>query len=247
VLIVVAASVVAFRDVDYDGNLAGVFRTGNALGIVMCSVLYMCFMCWPARRVVLLAASALVVYVVFLTSSRSALAFLAVFFVLHLLGRWPSARKVALAVLLIAVSLYLVYMTQLEEFYPEYRFGGKRLFDGATGRMLIWEASLQEIARRPFGVGLGLSEEAMAPLVGQSGSHNALLKMTLEGGWLFGLSYVGLLGAMLRHSRLPLTQVFLIALNVKYLFEIATPFGLSLSSALLTLPFFMERTERRQP
>lgn len=246
-VLIALASVAIFPERDINGYLSGLFRNGNALGIMMCTMLYVLYACWPDRKWVKVAGIAIASWVVLQTSSRSALLFIVAFVLLHLSSANRQLFRLTLAGLFAVVVAYLVSMIALEDLMFDYMFGSKRLFDGASGRGMIWQVSFEEMLRRPIGVGMGNSESVLAPLVFQSASHNALLKMGLEGGWLLPVAYLGLLVAMLRNCRSSVTRVFIIALNLKYVFEIATPFGLSLSSALLTLPYFLENALWRRP
>ena len=69
--------------------------------------------------------------------------------------------------------------------------------------------------------------------------HNTFMKVAVEGGWSAMVGYGILLLGMLYKCRSVLASSFVIAMSLRALFESSTPFTLSLVSAMLIVPFFL--------
>ncbi|MEW5804401.1 MAG: O-antigen ligase family protein [bacterium] len=191
-------------------------------------------------------------YVLFLTGNRSGIISFATFFIFYFIYKkfGKIYTYILFLVFLVGIISYLTYcafatknlLYQLNiTFY-------QRNFLYASQRDTIIKHTIPNIVKKPFGLGFGFSsKDAMQGLgVDVTSPHNAYLKMALEGGWLFLIAYILLILQALRKAENPVTVSMLIAFNIRVFFDIATPFGYSIISALLIAPYYIEKGLKHQ-
>lgn len=227
-----------------DANkLASVFGNSITLGMALNALIYMLFLIWKNIKI-RLPFLIIFLWLIYLTGSRSALLFVCVFFSLYGAYSWKGKKGFLLASVFIIGAVFLVfYFLSVNENYRSIimHYHQRNIFDLA-GRNTLFKISIDGIVKHPFGVGLGKSGDYLQKFTTDSSTHNAFLKMALEGGWLFLAAYLALICSAVWHARLKVTACTLVAYNLKSVFEIATPFGYSFVSAFLILPYFLEKT-----
>jgi len=191
------------------GRAYGTFKDPNVLGpfLVPPTIYFFSrFELGSGRRALVPLACALITLIgILLTFSRAAAANLAVTFLLYVFLRLVTAergssvtRLLRCAVLAIvagsAIVSWLVLntdaghtfenKTQLLRYYDNHRFATQ-------------EKGLETILSWPFGVGSGMAKDALEMNLR---THSLYIQTFLELGWLGGLAFITLLGAMLVRS-----------------------------------------------
>jgi hypothetical protein len=111
---------------------------------------------------------------------------------------------------------------------------------GLSHRDELFSYSLDIVEKQPGGVGLGMSKLALKDYYGEKISpHSTYLKVLVEGGWVTLAGFLVLMLGFLWTSSSPLASSFIFAMLVRGFFESATPFSLSLVSAMLIVPMFL--------
>ena len=232
-------SIVPFNDAN---KLASIFGNSITLGLALNVLIYLLFLLWKDIKI-RLPFLIILLGLIYLTGSRSALLYAFVFFLLYGVYSWKGKKYFLLAsVAIIGFTFLAYYFLSINENYRHIimKYHQRNIFD-LSGRDSLFRISMKGIMEYPFGIGLGRSGDYLQKFTTGSSPHNALLKMALEGGWLFLASYLILICSAVRHARLKVTACALVAYNLKSVFEIATPFGYSFVSAFLILPYFLER------
>jgi len=118
---------------------------------------------------------------------------------------------------------------------------GSDLFYGA-GREELWKIVIETNPSPIYGIGFGNSNDYINNFIHKDLSpHNTFLKLYLEGGLLFLSTYILLVFFLFRNAKTNITKSFILAIQIRMFFESAFPFGVSLSSALIILPYFIEK------
>jgi hypothetical protein len=119
-------------------------------------------------------------------------------------------------------------------------FGSDILY--SAHRNELWKIVVDKTHNIYFGNGFGTSNDLIKEFYGKGYSpHNTYLKIYTEGGLFFLISYLLFLIFMIIKSKSKITKSFIIAIHIRMFFESAFPFGLSLQSSLLVLPFYLEQ------
>lgn len=237
------------------GNIRPAAFFGNNIGLslILFFASYLLLLLWKKKTFILIMLS-IITYYIFLAGSRGgivAFASLLLFYIFFSRYNNKKALYFVLASMILFFSFIIyLYYTPFSLAYIDRLVGIKfyeRSLLTSAQREDLFSTCLEESLRRPFGLGLGLSSEYIAS-TGLTGSspHNAYMKMALEGGWLFLLSYLVLFFMVVSNARYPVTRAALCAFGIRVFFEIGTPFGFSLASGLLLLPYFIERGLTRQ-
>lgn len=117
-----------------------------------------------------------------------------------------------------------------------------------VGRIPLWEATAEAIARRPYiGHGLGPTNEMISPYLDDAalerfGPHNSYLRMFLHLGILGGSAYLVLSGwAFLKHLRQPSVDIAFVAIAsgflVSQLLESHTMYDIASHAVIMTIVF----------
>lgn len=232
---------------------AALFGNCVNLSLILFFASYLLLLLWKKKAFILIMLS-IIAYLVFSAGSRGGIvgfASLLLFYIFF--SRYDNKKALYLVlasiILFFSFIIYLYYTPSVLAYIDglvDINFHGRSLFTSAQ-REELFISCVEESLRRPFGMGLGLSSEYIS-FTGSTASspHNAYTKMLLEGGWLFLLSYLALFFMVVSKSRYPVTRAALCAFGIRAFFEIATPFGFSLVSGLLLLPYFIERGLTRQ-
>jgi len=126
-----------------------------------------------------------------------------------------------------------------------------RSISSLARRDILWSFSFSLIPKYPLGMGYRGYNEIFNSILGVSYSiHNSYLNILLQFGYLFFITYIIFFLKLVRDSNLPITLACIFSIYLRAFFESGIPFGFSLSSAMLLLPFFMEKgflsSERKQ-
>lgn len=227
---------------------AAFFGNNIGLSLILFFASYLLLLLWKKKTFILIMLS-IITYFVFLAGSRGGIvSFVSLLLFYLFFSRYNNKKALYLVltsmILFFSFIIYLYY-TPSDLAYIDrlvgIKFHGRSLLTSAQ-REMLFSTCLEESLRRPLGLGLGLSSEYIAS-TGLTGSspHNAYIKMLLEGGWLFLLSYLVLFFTVVSKATYPVTRAVLCAFGIRVFFEIATPFGFSLVSGLLLLPYFIEK------
>ena len=229
------------------GTPGAQFVYGNENNYATVSLCGMYFALLATRRSWVLQAAAAVpfVFFAFVSQSRTQLAasllFVAVYFAQRLLR--VQLRYAAVALLLLMGFAYVTLMLGdpygIIEIVQENTMGHKS-YRGLSYRDVLLFNSLELLGDYPLGVGWGRSGIALEAYTGETLSpHNMFMKVAVEAGWVALAGYLLMLFGFLLRSPTKLSVAFLLAVSLRGLFESATPFTLSLISAMHVLPFFL--------
>ena len=153
---------------------------------------------------------------------------------LLLIARSPRRQKLNFVLMLVVVvtagfaALFLaVNYTDAGQMFAQ-RSALVQAYDvAAGGRFDSQLRAIELIGQTPLGAGAGMADEVLGIQ-----PHNIYLQVTLEGGWLAGISFVGFLGLTivrgLRHIRRPGQ-----ALDINVLVALAGLLGVLLQSAFI--------------
>lgn len=157
-----------------------------------------------------------------------------------LLRSFRTKRAQVIVFLSISVCLVLVYITGTITL-PDITLGGRSI-GYLAGRDELWAVSREIIVRNPLGVGYrGYSDIYKSVLGTTFSTHNLYLNILMQYGWFYTGAYAVFLVALVKESSSPVTLAAVFSMYLRGFFEISIPFGLSLGSAMLLLPFYMER------
>lgn len=199
-LLVLAQALAMLPQVRAGQRPSGSFGNPNILGATLAAaaLAVAAFARW--RPLALLPVSGVLVLIL-ATGSRGALAATGV--VLLLLGLRRGYRQVLFVLAALALVLVVVPNPLTERvlsLHSEHHFG----------RPFFWQVAATNIGESPFGIGPGMNKHVFPPLaldpqqpwllhqrhaVGLT--HNLLLTLTLEWGWLAGIAALGLAAAAL--------------------------------------------------
>ena len=229
----------------FGGSLTGLYNNPNALAPVMTFVLYL-FYCQRVRSRLLNAAfTALIVYIVLATRSRAGaggmFAFLLIYWSQRLFG--VHLRSAMLALLGMCIAGYLFIMETRAIDYIEAANTATQSDKGAnfSHRDILYDVFKEKALRTPLGVGFGQSGDYASTVLNGSNfsPHNMYLKVAVETGWFYSIAFVLLYVYLVSTSKSLLANAFVTAYYIRCLLESATPFTMSLPSAMLLLPFFL--------
>lgn len=154
-----------------------------------------------------------------------------------------SIKEKALQIIIfsgILTCLVLVYGTGTLVL-PDVQIYGRNI-RYLAGRDELWAASLEIAKRNPLGLGYGGYSEIYGSMLGTSlSTHNLYLNVLMQYGWFYAGTYIVLLVLLMSAASNPAALAAVLAMHLRGFFESGIPFGLSLSSAMLLLPFYMEK------
>ena len=187
--------------------------------------------------------------------SRGLFLGVATYFIFLILSRF-KLRNLAFAIIMLGLFALLVlyvnphdnYISKLLDYIhiAHFKIFGSDLTYGAH-REEIWQLVVTKNPSPLFGIGFGNSNDFIFGFLKRNVSpHNTYLKLYLEGGWILLVSYIMLFFYILIKSKSHITKSFILAIQVRMFFESGFPYGISLESALLILPYFIEKATLRQ-
>ncbi len=230
----------------FDNRIRSVYDNPNNYSAVAFSTMYFGMLLFRNRFWGQVGVVVLFGFLIFLAASRSMLGALLIFVLLYGGQRWvlhTIFRKLTVLVFIIAAFGYYSLITndrfRLMETIQANTYSDKK-DRGLSHRDELFDYSLVLIEKQPEGVGLGMSKEALKAYYGTKISpHNTYLKILVEGGWVSLFGFMILMFGFLLTSNSPLATSFLFAMMIRGFFESATPFTLSLVSAMLIIPMFL--------
>lgn len=111
-----------------------------------------------------------------------------------------------------------------------------------AGRDQLWAESLEIVKKNPLGLGYGGYSEIYRSVLGTGlSTHNFYLNVLMQYGWFYAGTYIVLLVLLISNASNPATLAAVFSMHLRGFFESSIPFGLSLASAMLLLPFYMEK------
>jgi len=236
----------------HNGNqLCSIYGNSNALGMILLCLFYFLLLLWE-DKIFIIFVSIILSYILLLTGNRSGIISFAVLIVIYFINKKFNKIYTYLLflILLSGVIFYLAYcvITANNLLYQMDIKYYNRNFLYASQRDTIIKAAIPEILKKPFGLGFGCIDPSAMKEFGikVTSPHNAYLKMGLEGGLLFLIAYIFLILQAIRKAEYPVTVAMLIAFSIRVFFDIATPFGYSIISALLIAPYYIERGIKQQ-
>lgn len=173
----------------------------------------------------------------FLSKSRAGLLALLTYLVM----RRIKSKKVQFVLFCVLFSaLILLYVFGFAKYFS-FDILGKPVSD-LSKRDLAWFASYALVISHPFGMGYAnYTEQFLQNFDVTIGPHNVYLNILLQFGWFYFVVYMFFLSRLVGKSRLNITTALAFSVYLRAFFESGTPFGLSLNSAILILPFYLEK------
>lgn len=160
-------------------------------------------------------------------------------------------RTIAFSIIMLGLfALMLLYVNPQDNYIvnilnyfhiSNLKIFGSDLTYGAH-REEIWRLVVEKNPSPLLGIGFGNSNDFIINFLHRNVSpHNTYLKLYLEGGWTLLVSYILLFFYILIKSKSHITKSFILAIQIRMFFESGFPYGISLESALLILPYFIEK------
>jgi len=187
--------------------------------------------------------------------SRGLFLGIAIYFTFLILSRFKLRNLAFIMVMLGLFALFILYVNPHDNYITKLlnylhishlEIFGSSLTYGAH-REEIWQLVAEKNPSPLFGIGFGNSNDFIFGFLKRNVSpHNTYLKLYLEGGWILLVGYIILFFYILRKSKSYITKSFILAIQVRMFFESGFPYGISLESALLILPYFIEKAILRQ-
>lgn len=239
-----------------DGMYTSIYFNSNTLGSVALVTTYLILLSYdkkPFLKALLIAICLLFLYI---SESRGQLgACLALLSFSFAFVRFPIVRKQYRKIsFIVCASIITVYVVLIEfqygvmldlilQFSPE-----RKQFVLLSYRDILYFASKEIISEYPLGVGFGNSGEYIAEYMNgeKLSPHNAFLKIFVEGGWIAIIGYLILLLNWIAKSKSPLSSAFVIAIVIRSLVESATPYGASLVSMAMILPYLLTENQIKE-
>jgi hypothetical protein len=230
----------------FGSRIASIYGNPNNYSAVAFSTMYFGMLLFRKQLLGQLCILAVFGVLIFLGASRSMLGALLLFAMLYIGQRWilhTTFRKAFILAFAVAAVGYYTLITN-DRFKLMETIQANTLSDkkdrGLSHRDELFNYSLEIIDKQPEGVGLGMSKLALKDYYGEKISpHNTYLKVLVEGGWVTLAGFLVLMFGFLWTSASPLASSFIFAMLVRGFFESATPFSLSLVSAMLIVPMFL--------
>ncbi|NJC26119.1 O-antigen ligase family protein [Neolewinella antarctica] len=224
---------------------ASMYGNPNNLATIILCTSYLALLAFKGRTALQVLMIPVFTGLMFLTSSRTQLAAILLFFGLYFGQRLlrTHLKKVLFVALIASFVLYATLVTgdpfNIIGVVQENTIGHKG-YRGLSERDVLLFASIDICRRFPFGVGWGVSGLYIYDYIGDTLSpHNTFAKVAVEGGVAALVGYLMLLLGMMYRNTTILSGSFVLALTLRSLFEASTPFSLSFVSMMLILPFFL--------
>ena len=177
------------------------------------------------------------------------------YFIFLILSRFKLRNTAFVIIMLGLFSLLILYVNPHDNYIvkllnylhiSQLKIFGSNLTYGAH-REEIWQLVVEKNPSPLFGIGFGNSNDFILGFLKRNVSpHNTYLKLYLEGGWILLVSYITLFFYILIKSKSNITKSFILAIQIRMFFESGFPYGISLESALLILPYFIEKATLRK-
>ncbi len=183
--------------------------------------------------------------------SRGLLLSIIIYFILLTTSKVKKLNAIIITFITIILFLLLLFyvfpnhkiiltIVDLLDLQNTHIFGSNLLY--SAGRNILWKTAVIKNPNPLYGIGFGASNNFIYSLIKENHSpHNIFINLYLEGGYLFLLTYIYATIVFYLKSKTNITKAFIIAINVRLFFEAGFPFGISLQSALIFLPFFIEK------
>ncbi len=228
----------------YDGaKLVSIYGNSNSMATVTFCMCYFVALVFYRNWILKLGLLAFLGLLIYLTQSRTHLGCWGLFLLFYVIQRIFrfTLNRLILGVMLV-ISIFYVSLVTNDEFdlltLIEANSYESKGFKGVNGRDDLFAISTDLAREKPLGYGFGNSGIPIEERYGEALSpHNAYLKTWVEGGYLSLFGFILLTLAILYTSNSPLVVAYCGALVLRSLFESATPFTLSLISAMLILPY----------
>ncbi len=182
---------------------------------------------------------------------RGLLLSIIIYYIILTASKVKNLNAIIITFITIALSLLLLFyvfpnhkiilsIINLLNLQNTHLFGSNLLY--SAGRNTLWQTAVIKNPNPLYGIGFGASNNFIYSLIKENHSpHNIFINLYLEGGYIFLLTYIYATIVFYIKSKTNMTKAFIIAINVRLFFESGFPFGISLQSALIFLPFFIER------
>ncbi len=189
------------------------------------------------------------IFVITIASRGLFLAFM-VYYTALFLKKLKLQNIFAVFVIFILILFFLLYVFPKDNFLmvlldkldlEHITVFGSNIVYGAH-REQLWRAAVLNNPSKIFGIGFGNSNAFIIKILNRNWSpHNTFINLYLEGGYLFVFTYIFSTIMFYIKAKTSIAKSFIIAVNVRMFFESGFPFGISLQSALLFLPFFIDQ------
>ena len=213
------------------------FGNQNATPFLVLLVLFLSDLYLSDRKVTAWAVWCFSIF--FTLSSHSRSGFLAV--VAYFLLRNIKSKIVQVFFFVCTLSALIVLYSLGYSDYITFKLFGKPI-SYLSHRDVVWSQGWRLISSRPFGVGYRGYSDIFEDVLGVHYSvHNTYLNILLEFGWPYFIVYLVFLIKLVLESKNSFTTALIFSVYLRCLFESGVPFGFSLPSALLLLPFYIGR------
>lgn len=214
------------------------FLNKNAVPVLLLLMLFISDLYFREKKLLLFSTWVFAIFFILASQSRAGLLGIVSYFVFR------NIKSKRFQVFLFTIFIIILTAVYIFHYLPgllTFRIFGKSVTYLAR-RDILWNFALNLIPKYPFGMGYkGYSELFESVLAVSYSVHNTYLNILLQFGYVFFMIYIVFLVKLIKDSRLNITLACIFSVYLRAFFESATPFGFSLSSALLILPFYMEK------
>ena len=212
------------------------FVNQNSVPILMLLMVYLCDLYLAEKKLTIFCVWCFALVFTVLSESRAGFFALLSYLVLR---NVKSRRLQALFFVAALVAIVVLYVFGYSVYLP-FVFLGKPIYYLAK-RESLWSLASELVVAYPLGMGyVGYRRVFQDVLDVTRSPHNTYLNILLQFGWLYFVLYLCFVTRLLKDSRLHITSAVIFSAYLRAFFESSTPFGLSLSSALLLLPLYLE-------
>jgi len=212
------------------------FLNQNSVPILMLLMVYLCDLYLAEKKLTILFVWCFALFFTILSGSRAGLFALLSYLVLR---NVKSRRLQTFFFVAALVTLVVLYVFGYSVYLP-FVFLGRPIYYLAK-RESLWSLASELVVAHPLGMGYAGYEGVFQDALGVTLSvHNTYLNILLQFGWLYFIFYLCFVTRLLKESKLHITSALIFSAYLRAFFESSTPFGLSLSSALLLLPLYLE-------
>lgn len=213
------------------------FINQNSVPLLMLLLVYLCDLYLPKEKTTIFLLWCFALIFTFLSESRAGLFALLSYLVLR---KTKSKRMQVFLFGTAFITIIVLYVLGYSIYLP-FTFLGKPIAYLAK-RELLWSVSFEVVRAYPFGLGYIGYASVFEDVLGFTHSpHNTYLNIIVQFGWIYFALYIYFILRLLRGSKLNITTAIIFSIYLRAFFESGIPFGFGLSSALLLLPFYLER------
>ena len=238
--------IVFLNNIDRD-NWYG--NSNNYATVILCSA-YFSILAFSKKPIKQLLTIPLFLTLMFISASRTQLAGLLGFYLLYFGQTYILRVHFRRLIFFGVVGMFVLYGTLItgDPFgiigVVQENTIGHKSYRGLSYRDVLFFISVDIVRNYPFGVGWSEAGYYIYDYFGETLSpHNTYMKVAVEGGILALVGFLLMHMGMIYRAATPLVSSFMVAMVLRALFESSTPMTLSLVSAMLFLPFFLnERT-----